>query len=205
MKDVINCKGLACPQPVIRVKELLEQGVEDLEVLVDNEAASTNIQRFAHSKGCTVLMKQERETEFRLLIRVPQGGLAKVTQENMQDGLCTPSTHGKLVYVISSDAMGRGSEELGWALMQTYVQTIAQISPLPDTIVLYNSGVRLVTQESGALQALRTLQAKGVEVLVCGTCLDFYELKSALQVGQISNMFAIMHITMQASKLMSPL
>ena len=89
--------------------------------------------------------------------------------------------------------------------MQTYVQTIAQISPLPDTIVLYNSGVRLVTQESGALQALRTLQAKGVEVLVCGTCLDFYELKSALQVGQISNMFAIMHITMQASKLMSPL
>ena len=106
MKDVINCKGLACPQPVIRVKELLEQGVEDLEVLVDNEAASTNIQRFAHSKGCTVLMKQERETEFRLLIRVPQGGLAKVTQENMQDGLCTPSTHGMLVYVISSDAMG---------------------------------------------------------------------------------------------------
>ena len=85
------------------------------------------------------------------------------------------------------------------------MQTIASIDPLPEAVILYNSGVRLVTADSGALEALRTLQAKGVEILVCGTCLDFYQLKSAMQVGQISNMFAIMDATVRAAKVVSPL
>ena len=70
---------------------------------------------------------------------------------------------------------------------------------------IYNSGVRVVATESDALAALQALQAKGVEILVCGTCLDFYQLKSAIQVGQISNMFAIMDATIHAAKVVSPL
>jgi selenium metabolism protein YedF len=100
--------------------------------------------------------------------------------------------------------MGRGSEELGWALLQTYIQTIKDVSPLPEKILFYNSGVKLVASGSGALEALKQLQAQGVEILACGTCLDFFQLKSAMQVGQISNMYAIMDAMASADKLVSP-
>jgi selenium metabolism protein YedF len=110
----------------------------------------------------------------------------------------------RLVYVIASDSMGRGSDQLGWALLQTYVQTIKDVDPLPEKIVLYNSGVKLVTTASGALEALRSLQERGVVILACGTCLDFFGLKSAIAVGQISNMLEIMTTMVEADKLVSP-
>lgn len=93
---------------------------------------------------------------------------------------------------------------MGWALLQTFVQTIKDVTPLPTKIVLYNSGVKLVATKSGALEALRQLQAKGVEILACGTCLDYFQLKSALQVGQISNMHEIMRAMAMADKIVSP-
>lgn len=109
-----------------------------------------------------------------------------------------------MIYVIASDSMGRGSDELGWALLQTYIQTIKDVSPLPEKIIFYNSGVKLVTAASGALEALKQLQAQGVEILACGTCLDFFKLKSAIQVGQISNMHEIMSAMAGADKIVSP-
>jgi selenium metabolism protein YedF len=100
--------------------------------------------------------------------------------------------------------MGRGSDELGWALLQTYIQTIKDVQPLPARILFYNSGVKLVTAASGALGALVQLQELGVEILVCGTCLDFFQLKSAIQVGHISNMHEIMSAMAEAGRLVSP-
>ena len=100
--------------------------------------------------------------------------------------------------------MGRGDDELGWALLQTYIQTIKDIQPLPEKIIFYNSGVKQVTNESGALEALKHLQAQGVEILACGTCLDFFKLKSAIKVGQISNMYDIMNSMTSADKIVSP-
>jgi len=88
--------------------------------------------------------------------------------------------------------------------LQTYIQTIKEIKPLPDKILFYNSGVKLVTAASGALNVLEQLQDQGVEILVCGTCLDFLQLKSAMRVGQISNMYAIMDAMASADKLVSP-
>ena len=100
--------------------------------------------------------------------------------------------------------MGRGDDELGWALLQTYIQTIKDIQPLPEKIIFYNSGVKQVTTESGALEALKHLQDQGVEILACGTCLDFFKLKSAIKVGQISNMYDIMNSMTSADKIVSP-
>lgn len=204
-RQQLDCRGLACPQPVLRVKEALEAGAEVLEVLVDNEASCKNVQRFAGSMGCSVHMEREDADQYRLIITARAGATPHATAPEPDSRHCPPPVQGGLVYVIAADTMGRGNDELGWALMQTYVQTIVQVDPLPETIILYNGGVRLVTAESGALEALRTLQARGVEILVCGTCLDFYQLQSALQVGQISNMFAIMNATVRAAKVVSPL
>ncbi len=199
----LDCRGLACPQPVIQTKEALEQGAERIEVIVDNEASKDNITRFARSRSCELELHTLEQGCFKLIL---QAGSSRPAESFDPADYACPVPSGKgLVYVVSSDSMGRGSDELGWALLQTYIRTIAEVEPLPAKILFYNGGVKLVTEGSGALDALRQLQAEGVEILVCGTCLDFFHLKSAIQVGHISNMYEIMTSMSAADKVVSPL
>ncbi|MDR2549497.1 MAG: sulfurtransferase-like selenium metabolism protein YedF [Desulfobulbus sp.] len=198
----LDCIGLPCPQPVLRVKDALEQGARQLEVLVDNEASKNNVLRFAQHQGHTAASTDRPEGCFAILVTAAETPVPQADDPDLYR--CAPPAATRLVYVISSDSMGRGSEELGWALLQTYIQTIKEIKPLPDKILFYNSGVKLVTAASGALEALKQLQDQGVEILACGTCLDFFQLKSAMRVGQISNMYTIMDAMASADKLVSP-
>ena len=200
--QIIDCLGMPCPQPVLRAKQALEEGARCIEVLVDNEASKNNVARFGRSQGHAVQTVDRGSTLFAItIIANGQQGDAPFMTEDYQCQVPQPL---RMLYVIAADTMGRGSEQLGWALLQTYVQTIKDVRPLPSKIVLYNSGVRLVATDSGALEALRSLQAAGVEILACGTCLDFYQLKSAIQVGQISNMHEIMTAMAEADKIVSP-
>ncbi|MBM9536645.1 sulfurtransferase-like selenium metabolism protein YedF [Desulfobulbus alkaliphilus] len=201
---LLDCSGLACPQPVLRTKETLEQGAVLFDVVVDNEASKNNILRFAGSQGHHAEVIDTRKDRF--TIRIQATATPAANQPFTGDAYqCDPPEGISMIYVISADAMGRGNDQLGWALLQTYIQTIKEVSPLPDKILLYNSGVKLVTAASGALTALEELQAKGVEILACGTCLDFYKLKSAIKVGRISNMYDIMQAMADADKIVSPL
>ncbi len=200
----LDCRGLNCPQPVIRTKEALEKGHLCLEVIVDNEASRGNVTRFARSRGCTVSLTQHADGCCTLLLQGDAADSGK-PEFSADDYSCDLPAGSGLVYVISSASMGRGSDELGWALLQTYIQTIAEVEPLPEKILFYNGGVRLVAEESGALTALRALQDNGVEILACGTCLDFFKLTSAIKVGHISNMYDIMSAVNSAAKVVSPL
>ena len=203
MKEVVlDCCGLACPQPVIKTKEALESGAGQLLVIVDNEASRDNVTRFARSRGCEVSVADAGRDRFELRVRAGAG--VEAAEFDDSEYACPLPSGSNLVYVISADTMGRGSEELGWALLQTYIQTIEQVDPLPRKILFYNSGVKLVTAQSGALDALRRLREKGVEILACGTCLDFFKLKSEIQIGQISNMYDIMSAMSEADKVVSP-
>lgn len=198
----LDCKGLVCPQPVIKTKETLEQGASRIEVIVDNEASRENVARFARSRNCEVEIQALGQGCFQLSVQV--GAPPEQAEFNPTDYKCVIPAGVRQVYVISSDSMGRGSDELGWALLQTYIQTIEQVDPLPSKIIFYNAGVKLVTDGSGALEALRKLQQRGVEILACGTCLDFFQLKTAIQVGHISNMYDIMTAMSEADKVVSP-
>jgi selenium metabolism protein YedF len=210
----LDCLGMPCPQPVLRVKESLAQGVLQIEVLVDNEAAKNNILRFAHNQGHTATSNEQPNGGYAIIVTAAAGLHTQQTpaahdaQGDQDTFSCAP--HGDTppvrtsVCVISSDSMGRGNEELGWALLQTYIQTIKEVQPLPQKILLYNSGVKLLAAPSGALEAFKHLQAQGVEILACGTCLDFFKLKSAMQVGQISNMYDIMQAMSSADAIVSP-
>lgn len=203
MKTVtLDCRGLDCPQPVIKTKECLEQGNLRLEVIVDNEASRGNVTRFASSRGCEVVLSELGDGCYKLLLQAGEGSSEQ--DFDADEYSCELPAVSGLVYVISSPSMGRGSDELGWALLQTYIQTIKDVEPLPAKILFYNEGVRLVAEESGALEGLRALQKKGVEILVCGTCLDFFKLTSAIKVGQISNMYDIMSAVNSAAKVASP-
>lgn len=202
----LDCTGLPCPQPVLRTKDALEQGATVIEVLVDNEASRNNVARFAQNRGHQAMLTTRATGHYSILITAGiNQGLGQTPEvDEPEEYSCDRPQKIRLVYVISADSMGRGNDELGWALLQTFIQTIKDIDPLPEKIIFYNSGVKQVTTDSGALEALKQLQSKGVEILVCGTCLDFFKLQSAIKVGHISNMYDIMHSIISADKIISP-
>ncbi|MCI5166329.1 MAG: sulfurtransferase-like selenium metabolism protein YedF [Candidatus Electrothrix sp. GM3_4] len=201
----LNCRGLSCPLPVLATKDALEAGNRLVEIVVDNESAKDNVTRFAEDQNCSVISSGPENGCWTLTLKA--GKVCRRKQSAPENYSCASAASvgsGGLVYVISSASMGQGSDDLGWALLQTYVQTIHKIIPLPEKVLLYNEGVRLVAEESGALKALEQLQEQGVEVLACGTCLNFYELTSALKVGRITDMYEIMSTVNNAAKVVSP-
>lgn len=202
----LDCIGLPCPKPVLKTKEALEQGHTLISVTVDNEASKNNITRFGRNQGCEVSETATPDGNYQVLIKSDGSTTESITVEGDAYQCDLPQQDNtSLIYVISAATMGRGSDELGWALLQTFIQTIKEVSPPPSKILFYNSGVKLVVEQSGAIEALKELQNNGVEILVCGTCLDFYKLKSAIKIGQISNMYDIMNTMVGASKVVSPL
>ncbi len=157
--EMLDCSGLNCPEPVLRTKAHLEKNLnEAFGVLVDNEASRENVLRFSKSRGCEARVTDSADKKF--LIHVIPG--EEVIDENFEKGeyVCELVSEVNFVYVIASDSMGRGSDELGWALLQTYVTTIAEISPLPSHILLYNGGVKLACTPGKALESLQLLEKK---------------------------------------------
>lgn len=202
--ETLDCKGLNCPEPVLRTKAYLEQN-EGMTfcVVVDNDASRENVSRFAKSQGCEVGVTQSGEDCF-VVTLIPGAGSTAGKSFRKEDYQCDIPEGGNLIYVISSDSMGSGSEELGWALLQTYVTTIEQVFPLPSHVILYNSGVKLAATANKGLEALQKLEAKGVSIWCCGTCLEFFELEEKRQVGSITNMYDIMNTMATAAKVVSP-
>ena len=200
MEKKTDCRGLACPQPVLETKKALEvPGTEEIFVVVDNPSSKENVKRFAESQGHQVIISEEKGA-FELKIRKGKGkekadsvgGKAENTQGVASSGI---------VLFIDADSLGRGSEELGKILMRSFLQTLEQSEVLPQKILLVNSGVKLACEGSEVLEDLQEFAAKGVEVLSCGTCLDYFGIKKKLMVGKVSNMYEIINSLAQAGKL----
>lgn len=202
--ETLDCTGLNCPEPVLRAKSQLEKTLQKpFAVIVDNEVSRENVLRFGRSQGCEVGFEKGEKGTFRITL-IPGEDSATTGSFSEDDYPCELPGNDNLVYVISSDTMGRGSDDLGWALLQTYVTTIAEVSPLPSHILIYNSGVRLVTTDGKALDALLDLEKKNVTIWVCGTCLEFFKLEKDRKAGSITNMYDIMNTMASASRLVSP-
>jgi selenium metabolism protein YedF len=194
---VIDCRGLACPQPVITTKQALEQlkGGE-LIVIVDSVTSCNNVERFVHSQGCSVEIKEQGQ-DFYLHIQKPSG-------EDDEKATGTGQKEKKVVVYINSHLLGIGDEALGAILMRSFLKTLLDMEIKPSRLILVNSGVRLSSEGSEVLGTLRALSEKGVEILSCGTCLDFYELKEKLKVGVVSNMYDIAQSLLEADRLIRP-
>jgi selenium metabolism protein YedF len=100
--------------------------------------------------------------------------------------------------------MGSGNDELGYVLMRAFLHTIALQAEKPDIMIFYNTGVKLAIQGSEVLDDLKELASAGVEMLVCGTCLNYFEAKEKLSVGVVSNMYDIAGIMSRAGRLLVP-
>jgi selenium metabolism protein YedF len=195
--SVVDCRGLACPEPVTVTKEALDQLQEgELIVVVNNTVSLNNVERFARSQGCSVEIK-EVDKDYHVYIR--KGG-RKDEKAEIQPG----KGKEKIVVYINSNLLGIGEETLGAVLMRTFLKTLLDLPVKPYRLIFINTGVRLTSEGSEALTTLRALSETGVEILSCGTCLDFYRLTEKLKVGVISNMFDIAQTLFEADRLIRP-
>jgi selenium metabolism protein YedF len=185
MGELVDARGLACPAPVVKTRDVLKKGASDIEVLVDNPTARDNVCRFASSQGCGVEVREEGDI-FRIAVTVPAGEAGVMVEQT------TAGDRMRSVVVLNGDVMGRGSEELGAILIKAFLNTLAENEPPPWRMVLFNSGVKLAMEGADTVQAFQDLESMGVEILVCGTCLDFFGLKEKLAVGTVSNMYDIL-------------
>ncbi|ANU45427.1 sulfurtransferase-like selenium metabolism protein YedF [Enterocloster clostridioformis] len=200
-------RGKQCPRPVIDTKKALEScnPGETVEVLVDNEIAVQNLSKMAASKGLSAVSEKISDNEFSVKIAVGQGvtPVSGVADDSGEEPVaCQPDSRKKgMTVVLSSNLMGHGDPELGKALMKGFVYALTQQDALPETILLYNSGAYLSCEGSDNLEDLKSLESQGVEILTCGTCLNFYGLSEKLQVGSVTNMYEIVE-RMTAAKLL---
>jgi len=199
----INAIGDTCPIPVVKtlnaIKELSAPDV--VETLVDNEIAVQNLTRMANQKGFAVRSEKLGEKEFKVTITVREGGQ---TVETGNVVCQLPKAGKKTVVVISSKAMGEGSDELGTALMKGFLYALSQQEELPATVLFYNGGASITCEGSVSLEDLKSMEAQGVEILTCGTCLNFYGLTDKLAVGQVTNMYTIVEKMTGADLLVKP-
>ena len=194
MSELVDARGLTCPAPVVKTRDAVKSGATEIEVLVDNATARDNVSRFAASQGFEASVVEEGG-----LFRLHLSATGAAPQE-MEEGLITcDAGGGRTAVVISSDVMGRGEEELGTILIKAFLNTLAENDPPPWRIVLFNRGALLAVEGADAVEALSNLNSLGVEILVCGTCLDFYGLKEKVAVGTVSNMYDILTTMLTAT------
>ena len=201
---VVNAIGEQCPIPVVKatraLREMREPGI--LEVHVDNEIAVQNLTRMAAGHKLAARSEKVGEKEFVVTMEVTDpAGEAPMEEPPLT---CAPDQRGNLVVAVDSAVMGRGSDELGAALMKGFLFAVGQLPEPPRAMLFYNGGARLTCRGSDSLEDLKNLEAQGVEILTCGTCLNHYGLAGKLAVGGVTNMYTIVEKLAGAGRVIRP-
>lgn len=206
MKKEIDARSLPCPQPVVQTKRALaEGGFSQLDILVDNEAAQQNVCRFAEHAGYTVLSTGGSGKNLRISIAKDKGATRPGSEEplirqRLSENEERSSAGAKTVF-IKSELLGQGDPELGKILISAFLYALGESDEKPRRIILMNSGVKLAISSAKTTQDLQRLSEAGVEIIACGTCLDFYGLTEELAVGKISNMYDIAEALLEGESL----
>ena len=198
----VNAIGDNCPIPVVKAKKAIEALTESaiVEVSVDNEIAVQNVTKMVSQKNLESTCEKVSDNHF--VIKVQCGEVDK--KELTDEVVYTVEKEEKMVVVLSSDKMGEGDEELGEVLIKGFIYAITQLDKYPKAVLLYNSGVKLSSEGSDSIEDLKVLEENGVEILSCGTCLNFYNLQDKLQVGKVTNMYSIVEELAGATNIIRP-
>ncbi len=197
----VNAMGDPCPIPVVKTKNAIKElgGSGQVETLVDNEIAVQNLTKMANQKGYKVASEKLGDNRYKVVMTI-----GEAAAEEKKDDICVPDMRGNKLVVISSSHMGSGDDELGAVLMKAFIFALTQQDELPSAIVFYNGGAKLTCENSPTLEDIRSLEAQGVEIMTCGTCLDHYGLSDKLMVGSVTNMYAIVEKMMGAGLIIRP-
>ncbi|HEX2936763.1 MAG TPA: sulfurtransferase-like selenium metabolism protein YedF [Bacteroidales bacterium] len=189
MSKIIDARGLTCPQPVILTKRAMdESGTDELTTIVDNNAALENVSKLGKSQGYDVDVEEQGENYY---IRMNKTYCENIAGQNLTGGVAI---------LVTSQFFGQGNEELGQVLMKSFLYSLNEMKEKIKHIIFMNSGIFLTCEGSPVLEYLQGLEADGVEILSCGTCLDFYGMKEKLAAGKVTNMYTAMDILTTASK-----
>lgn len=201
MAKIIDACGLACPAPVLLVKDAVEQNNEaQIRVLVDNSGSAENVSRFLTTKGYKV--SQSQEDGIFCLDGSSDGKVVSDAAPKRQVELGEGGEQ-KVLVLITSDTMGAGDDDLGKKLMISYLKTIKEMGPELWQLIFLNGGVKLTTTSSPVLKEIREYEESGTIVFACGTCLEHFGLTAEKQVGGTTNMLDIVTATQLADKVVS--
>lgn len=192
----LDLRGKACPLPVVETRKVLmgEPDLGRLEVVLSSSTSCENVTRTARSLGCKAERSERPGGEFLVVIEPPAGGLAKATATT---GAAEPTDRStascaapepKIVLLVATDTLGQGEAELGRILIRGFIKALPETAPRAHAVLFMNNGVKLTTEGSAVIEDLERLAASGVEILSCGTCLDYLGLREKLKVGRITNM-----------------
>lgn len=200
---LVDARGQLCPRPLIMVKKALGEIAErdSLEILIDNETSVKNVSRFLDEHHMKVHTEKKGEI-FRLLV----SKTGEIPEATRAEDYChiPPSSNADYVIAFQKNTLGQGVEELGELLMKGFINTLPELDKNPGTLVFLNSGIFLSLKDSPVFESLSKLEKEGVKILVCGTCLDYYQKKNELAVGIISNMYDILGALSRAGKVLYP-
>ncbi|MGI6367737.1 MAG: sulfurtransferase-like selenium metabolism protein YedF [Anaerolineae bacterium] len=195
MTVTVDARGLACPQPVILTRNAMRSS-DDVTTLVSTKDQVANVQRLAERAGWDVTVSPREDA---LAIHMIKGTVAREPQTTPDLGTSAIGPEFGRVVVLASDQIGRGEAALGEILMRSLLYSLQQVDARPDVLILMNGGVRLAVEDSPVLADLQALEAAGTQVLICGTCADYFELRNRLAVGSVSNMYVIAEMLLNAS------
>lgn len=197
MKE-IDARGLACPAPVLHTKATLQEEKPDaIKVIVDNAASQQNVQRFLESQGFQTRLEQQG-ADFMVL-----GTCGPAPAEQAEARALPEADFKKIMVMCATDRMGFGDDELGLKLMVNFLRTLKEMGPELWRLVFVNNGVKLAIDGSEALTDLLALERGGLKIMVCGTCLNHFDLLERKKVGETTNMLDIVTAMQLADKVVN--
>jgi selenium metabolism protein YedF len=201
----VDTRGQLCPEPLIAAKRALKESAEgeSFILLTDNKTAFENLTRFLNDNKA-ITQCTESDGVWTFTVTKTTGDIVRAEPEEYCDTTVPHFEKGNYVVVISSDKMGEGDEKLGYILIGTFIKALKDAEKLPGKILFYNNGVKLLTKASPVIDNLKDLEKMGVELLVCGTCVNFYSLEAEIAAGSISNMFVMTEIMASTGKVIKP-
>ena len=207
MIKVDTC-GRLCPQPLIMAKKAIKsaKGGEQIAVISDNDVAFANLQDYLKELKIEFTSYwEDKQGTITFTVGSKQEAVAStVDTVNAEDFCAMPAQLSSYVVVVKSQTMGSGDDELGAILMRAFINSLPEADNLPSSLIMYNAGIKLALKGSDTLAAFEKLIAKGVKIYVCGTCVDFFDVKEDLALGTITNMYKIAELTIKASHVVYP-
>jgi selenium metabolism protein YedF len=199
MVSELDCRGLACPTPVLQTKQLLEKdNPAAIKVIVDNEAARQNVTRFLEHQKYQVTVDRQGSDFYILGNRSVETIPSEKKTVHKQE-----AERKKIMVMVTSNCVGRGDDELGAKLMFNFLKTLKEIGHELWRLIFVNNGVKLAVEGSEAISVLKELEGDGVQILVCGTCLTHFNLLEKKKVGETTNMLDIVTAMQVADKVIN--
>jgi selenium metabolism protein YedF len=202
---IVDTKGQLCPAPLIAAKKALKETIEgeSFNLLTDNQTSFDNLRRFL-SDNKAGFRVNESDGVWTMTITKTCRDVVQTTAEEYCTSSISHFQKGDFIVVISSDKMGDGDDQLGHLLMTNFIKALKDLDKLPQKIVFYNNGVKLVTKTAPVIEHLRDLEKMGVDLMLCATCVSHYSLESVVGAGIVSNMYSIAEAMASAGNIVRP-